>query len=141
MGQMEALIPAWVAPTAREVADCHWLAHHEVEQGGPRSAVSGQVVAVLDWAVRDNPSRDDAGAMMRSAEGAAYDTLVWLLGHRAAPLNLPRRNPDGSLMSEAQLVAEYMADKWDGPEERRAAADYAHHEATRSRRLASLVPH
>lgn len=137
----ETVIPAWVAPAAREVADCHWIAHHEVEQGGPRAAACSQVLAVLDWAVHTDPSRDDAGAMMRSAEGAAYETLVWLLGHRDAPLKLPHRNPDGTLMTEAQLVAEYMADKWDGPEERRAAADYARYEAARSRRLASLVPH
>lgn len=135
-----ALIPAWVVHAAHTVADCHWIAHACAEEAGPQSRYA-HIVAVMDWVTTDLPDRDQAGEMMMSADGAAYATVVWLLGHGPAPLKLPRRNTDGALLTEAQLYDEYMAGKWDGPEERNAAEHYARKEAAQSRRLAALVPH
>jgi hypothetical protein len=135
-----ALIPAWVAPAARAVADCHWIAHACAVEAGPQSRYA-QVLAVMDWVTTDDPTHDQAVDMMMASDGAAYDTVVWLLGRRPAPVQLPRRNPDGTLMTVEQLTAEYMTGKWDCPEERNAAEQHARTEAARSRRLAALVPH
>lgn len=131
--------PRWVVPTARELTDCLWIARACAEEA-PSGERFEQIAAVVEW-LSSGPSRDEAGSMMRSADGAAFETIVWLLGHRKAPLRLPRRNRDGTVMTEAQLYNEYLADKWDGPEERRAAEAFAHREARRSRDLAALVPH
>jgi hypothetical protein len=99
------------------------------------------MLAVLEWVTDELPTEGQAEQLMMASDGGAYDTIVWLLGVRPPPIDLPRRNPDGSLMTVAQLVAEYMVDKWDGPEERNAADLWARGEAARARRLAAMVPH
>jgi hypothetical protein len=140
MGQMEALIPAWVAPTAREVADCHWIAHAVADEVG-RASVHGEVCSILDWVTGNLPDEAEVRTRLRDA-GAAANTVAWLLGITGIPpIALPRRNLDGTLLTHEQLVTEYMADKWDGPEERLAAARWASQQAARNSRLASLVPH
>lgn len=136
----EALIPAWVAPAAREVADCHWIAHSVAEEVG-RTSVHGEVCSILNWVTSDLPTADQVRARLKDA-GSAANTAAWLLGlTRIPPIDLPRRNPDGTLLTVQQLAAEYLADKWDGPEERNAAEQWALKQDTRNRQLASLVPH
>lgn len=137
MGQT-ALIPAWVAPSPREITDCHWIAHSVAAEVG-RASVYGEVCAILDWVTTDLPDKDQVRA--RLGAGAAGATVAWLLGLARQPIDLPRRNPDGSLLTVEQLTAEYMAGKWDGPEERRDADRWARKQAARSRELAALVPH
>lgn len=135
----EALIPAWVAPAAREIADCHWIAHSVAEEVG-RASVHGEVCAILDWVTSELPTPEQVRERLLDG-GAAGATVAWLLGMGRAPIDLPRRNPDGSLRTVEQLTAEYLTGKWDGPEERRDADRWARKQAARSRELASLVPH
>lgn len=136
----EALIPAWVAPAAREIADCHWIAHSVAAEVG-RASVHGEVCSILDWVTSDLPDEPTVRARLKDS-GAAANTVAWLLGLTGIPpIDLPRRNPDGSLVTVQQLVDEYMAGKWDGPEERSAADRWARKQAARSLQLASLVPH
>lgn len=139
MGQT-ALIPAWVAPSPRAVEDCHWIAHTVAGEVG-RASVHGEVCSILDWVTGNLPDEAEVRTRLRDA-GAAANTAAWLLGITTVPpIDLPRRNPDGTLYTHQQLVAEYMADKWDGPEERRDAGRWARKQAARNSRLASLVPH
>lgn len=139
MGQT-ALIPAWVAPSPRAVTDCHWIAHSVADEVG-RACRHAEVCAVLDWVTGNLPDEAEARTRLKDV-GAAANTVAWLLGITTVPpIDLPRRNPDGTLLTVQQLVAEYMADKWDGPEERSAAERWARDQAARNRRLASLVPH
>jgi len=135
-----ALIPAWVAPAAREVADCLWIAHACAEEAGPGSRWA-QIVAVMQWATDGDATRDDAVDMLLASDGAAYTTVVWLLGRGPAPLRLPRRNPDGTTLTETQLYAEYMHGLTGLPEQRRDAETRARKDAGHYRRLAALVPH
>ena len=134
------MIPAWVAPAAREVDDCHWIAHACAQEAGPLSRFA-KVTAVLDWATSTNPTRDQAVDMMLASEGAAYDTVAWLLGRQPPPVQVPRRNPDGTVMTAQQLVGEYMAGTSGLPEQRREAEHKARADAARYRRLAAMVPH
>lgn len=141
-----ALIPAWVAPTPQAVADCHWIAHVMAKEAGPRSRYEPgsrytQVVAVMDWVTTGEPTRDQAVDMMMASDGAAYDTVAWLLGHHEAPVKLPRRNPDGSVVTETQLYGEYMTGLTGLPEQRRDAEQRARKDAASYRWLAALVPH
>jgi hypothetical protein len=134
-----AQIPAWVVPTPRAVADCHWIAHNVAAEVG-RASVHGEVCSILDWVTSALPT--DTQVRTRLTEGgAAGATVAWLLGYAKPPIDLPRRNPDGTLLTVAQFVAEFMAGKWNGPEERRDADRWARREAARNQELASLVPH
>lgn len=139
MGQT-AHIPAWVVPTARAVADCHWIAHACAREAGPVSRYA-QVAAVMDWVTSDQPSRDEAIERMLASSGAAYDTIAWLIGRMDPPVQIPRRNPDGSVMTAEELAAEYLAGTTGLPEQRRDAEAKARKDAARYQRLAALVPH
>jgi hypothetical protein len=140
MGQT-AVIPAWVAPATREVMDCHWIAHAI----GDRAEFAA-VAAVLDWATSTDPSIDDAHAQMDAcaptpAGEAARNTLAWLIGFQSIPpIRLPRRNPDGTVVTADQLCAEYTARTAGLPEELRAARHRAEQDAALYRRLAALIP-
>lgn len=126
----EAQIPAWVVPTA-QVADCHWIAY---------ASKNRAVCDVLDWVGREQPTAEQAFDRMVSTSGDIQVTLLWLLGMGLPPVQLPRRNPDGSVVSERQLYDEYMADKWGEPEERAEAERKARRDAILYRHLADLVP-
>lgn len=142
MGQT-ALIPAWVAPSPREVTDCHWLAHAGAERNGPASRHAA-VLRVMDWVADKDPDMREAQAALRASHAVpgAYDTLSWLLGMAAVPpIRLVRRNPDGTLVTEDQLYGEYMAGKTGLPEQRAEARAWARTEAARNQRLADLAPH
>ena len=140
MGQT-ALIPAWVVPAAREVADCHWIAHHYAAESGLLATRHSDVLAVLDWVTGDLPD-DNVAYQRMHAGGHVGDTIAWLLGmSRIPPVQLPRRNPDGSVVTADQLYAEYMTGKTGLPEQRTEARARATSDAARYRRLAALVPH
>lgn len=139
MGQT-AVIPAWVAPSPRAVTDCHWISHQVAAEVG-RASLHGEVCSILDWVTSDLPDETTVRARLKDS-GPAANTAAWLLGLTGIPpIDLPRRNPDGTLLTVQQLVAEYMAGKWDGPEERRDADRWARKQAARDHQLASLVPH
>ena len=139
MGQT-ALIPAWVAVAPRQVEDCYWISHAVAAERG-RASLHGEVCATLDWVTDSLPGESDARLRLKDT-GPAGRTLAWLLGLTSIPpIELPRRNPDGTLLTVQQWSAEYMADKWDGPEERLAAGRWARKQDARNRRLAWLVPH
>jgi hypothetical protein len=138
MGQMEALIPAWVAPTAREVADCHWIAHSVAAEVG-RASIHGEVCSILDWVTTDLPEQAAVHARVVDDDTS---TLAWLLGFTPVPpIELPRRNPDGTVVTVEQVTAELLAGKTGMPEQRRDAETKARRQVARWRRLASLVPH
>jgi hypothetical protein len=131
MGQT-VLIPAWVAPSARAVADCHWIA----------AAHNPQVRAVMDWVTDGDTTEPNALALLGASHGDAQNTIAWLLGmSRTPPIELPRRNPDHTVVTADQLYAEYMAGKTGLPEQRNEARQRATTDAARYRRLAALVPH
>jgi hypothetical protein len=133
-------IPAWVVAAPRAITDCHWIAYSVAEEVG-RASVHGEVCAILDWVTSNLPSETQARARLK-ATGPAAGTVAWLLGLTGVPpIELPRRNPDGTLLNHQQLMVEYMADKWDGPEERSAADQWARKQDARNQQLASLVPH
>lgn len=135
---VEAVIPAWVVPSARELTDCHWIAHTVAAEVG-RACRHAEVCSILDWVTSDLP---DHGTVQARVVDDDTGTIAWLIGFTGIPpIDLPRRNPDGTLYTHQQLVGEYMADKWDGPEERNAADRWARKQAARNEKLASLVPH
>jgi hypothetical protein len=134
----EALIPAWVAPAAREVADCHWIAHTVAGEVG-RASVHGEVCSILDWVTGDLP---DEGTVLDRVVADDTSTLAWLLGMTdVPPIELPRRNPDGTVVTVDQVTAELLDGKTGLPEQRRDAENRANGMVARWRRLASLVPH
>ena len=132
MGETVLIPPGWVVPAAREVADCHWIA----------AAHNPQVRAVMDWATDGDPTEGDALALLTASTATASNTLAWLLGmSRIPPVELPRRAPDGSVLTEDQLYGEYMAGKTGLPEQKLEARRKAARDAGRYRQLAALVPH
>lgn len=141
MGQT-ALIPAWVVPTAREVADCHWIVHAYAEQSGPGSRYA-TMLRVLDWVTTELPDTREAEDTLRELrDPAAADTLAWLLLGVVPPITLPRRNPDGTVVTDEQLYTEYLGcDPNPIREQRDAARDKARRDAAQYRRLAALVQH
>ena len=139
MGQT-AVIPAWVVPTARAVADCHWIAHACALEAGDGSYA--QIVETMNW-VMDGATPEAAYERMRARTGDPVgDTLTWLLGMGSRPpLRLPRRTADGTVVTAEQLADEYMVGKTGLPEQRLEARNRAGKDAALYRRLAALVPH
>jgi len=131
-----------VARSPREVADCHWIAHAGAERNGPNSR-DAAVLRVMDWVADNVPDMREAEAAFHASRAVpgAYDTLAWLLGVGLPPVHLPRRNPDGTLVGEDQLYAEYMEGKTGLPEQRLEARRKAARDAALNRHLATLIPH
>jgi hypothetical protein len=76
----------------------------------------------------------------RAWSGGVAETLGWLLGScTRPPVGLPRRHPDGRLLSEDELYAEYLAKTARGPEERRDCRARARKDAARYRKLGDLA--
>jgi hypothetical protein len=137
MGQTP-LIPAWVAVSPRAVEDCHWIAHTVAAEVG-RASVHGEVCVVLDWITSETPTQD---AVLDRVVDDDSSTLAWLLGFTSSPpIELPRRNPDGTVVTVDQVAAELLVGKTGLPEQRRDAENRARERVARWRRLASLVPH
>lgn len=162
--QTQAVIPAWVAPPPRAVADCLRLAYAAALQtGGHRDQA---IAATISWVtgLQDAPlteQRGEATAELALAEMMIADghdphhqavtanrnwtagvavTLSWLLGlYSAPPLQLPRRLNDGTTPTVEQLYAENLRGKTGLPEERIAARRQAEKDAARYRRLAGIA--
>jgi hypothetical protein len=134
------VIPAWVRVAPRAVADCHRIAH-----ALRANAEFGVVEATVGWVTSSDPTLDDVHAVMDGCVPDAYgdtvrNTLAWLAGYTAIPpIRLPRRNPDGSVITPDQLCAEYLAGKTGLPEQRRDARTRAEQDAARYQRLAALA--
>jgi hypothetical protein len=136
--EQTAPIPAWVAVAPRAVTDCHWIAHAVAEEAG-RASIHGEVCSTLDWVTTDLPDETAAKARVLDDDTS---TLAWLLGFTPVPpIELPRRNPDGAVVTVDQVTAELLAGKTGMPEQRRDAENRAREQVARWRRLASLVPH
>lgn len=172
-----AVIPGWVKPPHREVADCHRIAHVVAASSGSYSKAA--IAATINWVTAgqdapvtertDEPTELVARAEMLVADRVPFEdipamlgvdspppvtehrgwcdgvalTLGWLLGiHSRPPIQLPRRNPDGSVPDGEQLYAEARAARphcaWE-PEQRIEARDKAYADAARYARLASLA--
>jgi hypothetical protein len=135
-----AVIPAWVRPAPRQVADAHRISYALAHR--PEFAA---VEATVDWVTSTDPTVDDAHTQMavcapNPGGDAVRNTLAWLLGMQShPPIRLPRRNPDGTPATAEDLFTEYMRGRWDGPEERRDARARAETDAALYRRLADLA--
>lgn len=133
-----AVTSTWVVPTARELTDAHWIAHNVAAERG-RACLHGEVCTVLDQVVAGSLDRVAAGEMLL---GDDTGTIAWLIGFVSMPpFELPRRNPDGTVVTVEQVTAELLVGKTGMPEQRIAAEHEAHRLVARWRRLASLVPH
>lgn len=94
---------------------------------------------MLDWVTAETPTQD---AVLQRVVDDDTSTLAWLLGMTdVPPIELPRRNPDGTVVTIGQVTAELLAGKTGMPEQRRDAENRAYRMVARWRRLASLVPH
>lgn len=110
----QAVLPHWATPAVQQVADLHTLAAHS------DTDLAHGVRDALDWVTNPlgpNPQEvqaEAAGLAPRRREGSYWagigDTLAWLVGWQPRPpMDLPRRNPDGTVPSVAQVVAEMRA--------------------------------
>ena len=137
MGSAQIVVPDWVAPARIQVQDLHTAATAQAH----RSELARGCLDAIDWIV------DPAGPTSEQAQAEAAatgkhkdpyhrgisDTLAWLCGWLPDPwhLEIPRRNPDGSLPTADQIYAEILDTRyshWAGahtPEQR----DEARHEA------------
>jgi hypothetical protein len=96
-----AVVPAWVVPSAREVADLHWLAWREADDVGSPRALG--VEGVLSWLAGNAPApvtarvgvpttRPAAETELRAA-GAAQAGVPAARALVAAELGVPEWNP------------------------------------------------
>jgi len=132
-----AVTSTWVVPAARELTDAHWIAHQVAAERG-RACLHGEVCSILDL-VADGIDRATAGELLLDDDTG---TIAWLVGFVSMPpFELPRRNPDGTVVTVEQVTAELLVGKTGMPEQRIAAEHEAHRKVARWRRLASLVPH
>ena len=129
-----------MAPSARAVADCRGIAHAGAANTDRR--VYAEVSATLAWVLDDQPTQDQAERqMIANSGGPIGDTLAWLVGMASIPpLRLPRRNADGSVVTEEQLYEELMRDKTGLPEQRNEARRKARRDAILYANLAALTP-
>ena len=138
MGQT-AVIPAWVVPTARAVADCHWIAHAGSIQSG-RDSQYGLVLETMGWVMDGATDAQAYERMLAHTGDPVGNTLAWLAGYTTLPpLQLPRRNPDGSVMTANQLYDEYIAGKTGLPEQRLEARNRARKDAALYQQLAAYA--
>lgn len=135
MGSAQIVVPAWVEPSQIHVQDLHTIA----SAGADRSELARGCRDAIDWVIDpDGPDHEQAqaeAAATGSREGLYHrgisDTLAWLCGWLSQPwhLEIPRRNPDGTLLTADQIYEELLGEYPRGwvptPEQR----DKAHHEA------------
>lgn len=145
MGSDVVTVPAWVTPARTQVADLHAVA---VAQAA-RSELARGCLDALDWILDPTgPSQEQV-----QAEAAATsklrddyhrgisDTLAWLCGWLSTPrLDIPRRNPDGTVVTADQLYQEMLEDHPlpPTPEERRDLQNAAARQAARWAALTEL---
>lgn len=132
MGSTQTVVPGWVVPTPAQVQDLHTIATAEAS----RSELARGCLDALDWVLDPNgpdmeQARAEATALAKHRTGyyrGISDTLAWLYGLLSHPwhLAIPRRNPDGSLLTADQIYDELLAaHSRPTPEQR----DKARHEA------------
>lgn len=133
MGSAQIDVPAWVEPSRTQVQDLRTAASAEAG----RSELARGCFAAIDWVLGpDEPdeeqARAEATATAKHPTGyfrGMSDTLAWLFGLLPEPwhLEIPRRNPDGTLLTADQIYQEFLdAHSWTPTPEQR---DKARHEA------------
>ena len=140
----QAMLPNWVTPVPGQVRDLHTIAT------GTRSELAEGCRDAIAWVSDPNgPTAEQAQAETveldrRRREGPYWvgiaDTLAWLNGWLSnPPLEVPRRNPDGTVVTAGQLyeelLAEYPAGWKPTPEQRDAARQKADVTAARWARI------
>ncbi|RZT87414.1 hypothetical protein EV383_4337 [Pseudonocardia sediminis] len=136
-------IPTWVSPDHQQVRDLLTITKHH------RDDYTRGVWDGADWACGWPVSREAAGDEMTDAlperntdreKAGRADVLAWLMGFAAAPIEIPRRNSDGTVVTAEQLYAEMVDDHPLPPiaEERRDMQDKARRQAARWAALADL---
>gem|GEM_PF-6767351 len=134
------LVPEWVKPSDRQITDCYWLAYAGAAQNGPSSR-SGDILRILEWVLFQRPDTHAVHEELKNPDSATVtDTLGWLLLYPdVPPIELPQRNLDGSLVTEDQFYAHFMAGKTGLPEQHQEARDRARKEAIKNEVLASWI--
>lgn len=146
-------VPTWVRPPARAVLDFHRLARVYAAYRPDDHAAAARFAAV-GMVLETGMTEDSALAEMNravavrsdpragAAAGALADTMAWLVGLLSrAPFAIPRRHPDGRLVTADDLYAEREAAApapWE-PERRDAERAAARKQAARYRALAELA--
>lgn len=148
MGSELAVVPRWAAPPHDQIRDLHAIAYARATRD--HSRLAGGCLDALDWATdAAGPSRDEAMAeattlTRRRREGDYWagiaDTLAWLCGFLSRPpLDVPRRNPDGTVVTWQQRYAELdQGARWE-PEQAEEAERTARRQAARWQALANLA--
>lgn len=131
----QPVVPAWADPRADAIGD---LLTVSARYSG---AYTRGCYAAAEWATGCPISLGDAGDRMTEAlqgcgdqyERGIADTLAWLMGMAGPPIELPRRNPDGTLVTAEQLYAELVAEHPlpPAPEERQQFQERAREQAAR----------
>lgn len=141
----QPVIPAWVVPDENAVRDLLNIAPVHGEHDPHAAGCADAAQWVTGWPdITDN----DAGQRMTEAltersdrhQAGIADVLGWLLGVAGPPIELPGRNPDGTLITARQLYERWQREAplpW-APEQRREHRDRADTTARRWARLAEL---
>ena len=132
----------WAAPTAHELGDLLAIAARRAHTGdqysdGCRTAAHWANSSDATAAAAQDRVITALNTRTPNGDGIA-DTLMWLLGDARPPLELPRRNPDGTLVDAEQILEELRAAAplpWIA-EQRHAAQDKARQTAARYAALA-----
>lgn len=136
MGSGQIVVPDWVKPSRTQVQDLHTIAATEAA----RSELARGCLDAVDWVLDPNgpdeeQARAETTALAKHRAGyfrGISDTLAWLFGLLPDPahLEIPRRNPDGSLLTADQIYQEFLdAHSWTPTPEQR---DTARHEADKT---------
>lgn len=160
-----AVVPTWVSCDRRQIQDFHKQAYLTAARTRAPRVIG--MLAAIDWVVGCEPVAPITGQhglvtseqialteMNRAVEarraensatgwaGGVADALAYFVGLLSSPpLEVPRRNPDGTVVTAEQLYQEFLdSHSRPTPEQR----DKAHHDAQvtaiRWERLASATP-
>lgn len=125
-------VPAWVTPTRAQVADLRTTAAAHAD----RSELARGCLDAADWVVgpdsiaSERSVQEEAAATVKHRDDDYHrgisDTLAWLCGWLPKPcLEIPSRNPDGTLLTADQLYAAALEEYprgWDPTPEQRDKA-------------------
>ena len=158
-----AALPTWAVQPPRAVDDARRLAK-ALAATDPHWA--GAVEATIEWTQGGAPApttsepagyvsaaRAQAEALESLIVATAEDglpsgrvadavarTLAWLtVPDRAAPIRLPQRHPDGTLMDEDTLYQRALVGRSPDHETRQRLRDQARRDAAESARLATII--
>lgn len=146
----QPVVPTWATPPGHAVKDLLTIAEHHHHAAHRSSDYLRGCADATGWAcgwpVTDDQAHNEMVAALADEKAGdqrrrgVADTLAWLLGIGPAPLELPRRNSDGTLVTAEQRLTELEAEAalpWIA-EQRRAAEAQAERDASRWRALADL---